>query len=1027
MALDLEYRRRIEKWQTYLMKRIYEPVKIVDLQGFKTKKLLPLSELESKPFELMKEGTPWGEKWEYCWFKTAVSLDESMKGKRIVFAGEPGGESSVYINGKNVGAFDHFHKHITLTECAQGNENYEILMECYAGHGPRVFESIPAHPGFETVPEPPENQVTVGRSTVGIWHEDIYQLCLDIRCLYEIRNNMDPTSLRVVKIDKLLKKFTLTIDLEISVEQLNQDCKEFRKTVKPLMEAKNGSSAPAFYSIGNSHIDVAWLWTLDETVRKCSRTFGTMLSLMGEYEDYKFLQSQPVLFQMVKDHYPQLYERMKESIKKGQLIPEGAMYVEPDTNVPWGESLIRQFVHGKRFYKEEFGIDSKLCWLPDVFGYSGALPQILKGCEVEYFSTQKIFWAYNGGMKFPYITFWWEGIDGSKVLSHFHTRYESHANPETVIARWKDREQEEIESRLFAFGYGDGGGGPTRDHLEFIKRQGDLEGSPKCMMRHPVEYFEYLKTSEEGVNHTYKGELYFQAHRGTLTSQAKTKRGNRKSEIALRDAEIYGVFTNILTGNNFDHTTVDAQWKLLLLNQFHDILPGSSIEQVHVEAERDFDRILRETKNITGNLLKMLTDNNENSVTYFNSLSFDVDTIVELPDGFTAVTDQNNIQRTVQKYNDKYYVRVSIPMFGSVSLKKSHRVKESDASEVQRTETYVLENTFVRVLFNEYGEITHVYDKVNDRIVSEGICNQIKMYKDVPTNWDNWDLDSSYKEMPVALGEKATIKYVNGPLFQSLIIERKINQSVYTQEVVLEENSPRIDFHTVVDWRESHKLLKVNFPVNIQTDEALNEIQFGYLKRPNHQSRQYDQDRFEVSNQRWTALTEENYGVAVLNDCKYGVNMEDNSINLTLLKSGLAPDMNADKGIQEFTYSLYFWSGSFMDCDLIKQAYALNSKPAMSLGEKHLDSLIRFQSSNVFLDTVKPAEDGSKDIILRFYEAKKMTSNIKVDLNFDFGSASEVNMLENEKASVETNPQGFSFTIKPFEIKTFKVSMKNKQ
>lgn len=1020
MALDLEYRRRIEKWQKHLKNRFYTSLKTVELKGFKTKELLGLSDLESKSFEPMKEGTHWGEKWEYCWFKTTISLDESMKGQRIEFAGDPGGESSVYINGEHAGAFDHFHKYVTLTECAKGDECYEILMECYAGHGPRVYESIPAHPGLETVPEPPKNQVTVGRSSVGIWHEDIYQLWLDIQTLYEIRNNIDPKSLRVVKIDKLLKKYTLVIDLEQPTEQLNQDCKDFRKTVKPLMDAKNGSSAPIFYSIGNSHIDVAWLWPLAETVRKCSRTFGTMLSLMEEYPHYKFLQSQPHLFQMVKDHYPELYNRMKESVKNGQLIPEGAMWVEPDTNVPWGESLIRQFIHGKRFYKEEFGIDSKLCWLPDVFGYSGALPQILKGCEVEYFSTQKIFWAYNGGMKFPYITFWWEGIDGTKVLSHFHTRYESHSNPETVIARWRDREQEEVETRLFAFGYGDGGGGPTRDHLEYIKRQEDLEGSPKCIMSHPVEYFEYLKSSEEGVNHTYKGELYFQAHRGTLTSQAKTKRGNRKSEIALRDAEVYGVFSNILAGNRFDNTVLDEYWKLILLNQFHDILPGSSIEQVYVESERDFEKIIKDTAKISQDSLKMLIDNNNRCITYFNSLSFDADTLVELPEGFTAVTDTLGNELTVQHYKNKNYVLTCIPMFGSTTLEKS--VETSVVHVMKASEPNVLENPYVKVVFNEYGEITSVYDKINRRTVSAGVCNSIKMYKDVPTNWDNWDLDASYKEMPVTLDQKAQItKAADGPLFQSLIIQREINNSVYTQEVVLRNDSPRIDFNTVVDWKESHKLLKVNFPVNIQTDEALNEIQFGYLKRPNHQSRQYDQDRFEVSNQRWTALTEENYGVAVLNDCKYGVNMDGNSINLTLLKSGLAPDMNADKGIQEFTYSLYFWNGSFMDCDLIKQAYLLNSKPARVLGHRNLDSLIRYDSGNVFLDTVKPAEDGSSDVILRFYEAKKMTSNIDVKLNFDFKQVTEVNMLEHHKADVVTNPGGFSFTVKPFEIKTFRV------
>ncbi len=1022
MALDLEYRRRIEKWQKYIQKRFFTPVMNVELLGYKTKDLLNIDRLQDKPFEKMAPGTPWGENREYCWFKTSVILDESLKGKRIEFACEPGGESSVYINGKIRGAFDLYHKYVTLTQNAEGNECYDIFMECYAGHGPRVYESIPAHPGFETVPEPSEKQTVTGESVIGIWNEDIYQLWLDIQTLYEIRNNIDPKSLRVVKIDKLLKKYTLTIDLEQSTEQLNEDCKKFRKIVKPLMEAHNGSSAPVFFSIANSHIDVAWLWPLAETVRKCSRTFGTMLSLMEEYNDYKFLQSQPHLFEMVKINYPDLYEGMLKSIKKGQLIPEGAMWVEPDTNVPSGESLVRQFIYGKKFYKDEFGVDSKLCWLPDVFGYSGSLPQILKECEVEYFSTQKIFWAYNGGMKFPYITFWWEGIDGTKILSHFHTRYESHSNPETVISRWRDREQEEVESRLFAFGYGDGGGGPTRDHLEYIRRQKDLEGSPKCEMCHPVSYFEYLKTSEEGINNTYKGELYFQAHRGTLTSQARIKRGNRKSEVLLRDAEVYGVFSNILAGNNFNCRSLDAEWKLLLLNQFHDILPGSSIRQVNIEAERDYETLKNSTNKIIDNCLGMTVKSDSDFITWFSSLSFDADFIVSLPEGFDQVTNINGNPLSVQSYTGKNYVNIKIPMFGSTVLKKSEITLSTSAIKVDNPG--ILENDFVKLVFNEYGEITEIYDKKNHRTVSNGICNSIKMYKDVPTNWDNWDLDSSYKDVPVKLPNKAKItKGASGPLFQSIVIERQINNSNYQQEVILNNNSPRIDFKTVVNWNESHKLLKVNFPVNIQTDEALNEIQFGYVKRPNHQSRQYDQDRFEVSNQRWTALTEENYGVAVLNDCKYGVNMEGCSINLTLLKSGLAPDMYADKGTQEFTYSLYFWNGSFMESDLIKEAYKLNNPPTMHAGYADFNSLIKFESKNVFLDTIKPSENGSEDIILRFYESKKMTSDINIILNFKFESVEEVNMLENKKSDVNFTDDGFMFTIKPFEVKTFRVKI----
>ncbi len=360
-----------------------------------------------------------------------------------------------------------------------------------------------------------------------MWQEDVYQLWVDVETLYQIRENVDRDSLRVAEIDRALRDFTVIVDYERPRAEMLETVRACRRRLAPLLACVNGSTAPTMFAFGHAHLDVAWLWPLAEMERKIARTMATQLALMAEYPEYKFLQSQPHLYRVVKTRYPELYARIRTAVEAGQLIPEGGTWVEPDTNIPGGESLIRQFIYGRRFFQEEFGVACKLLWLPDVFGYSGALPQIMRGCGIRYFSTQKIFWSYNGGDPFPYNTFTWEGIDGSEVFVHLHNDYSSRTGPAAVIQRWNERVQKDgFSTRLFPFGWGDGGGGPTRDHLEFLRREGDLEGVPRVIIASPLAYFEDHE-AKGWPDERYVGELYFQAHRGTYTSQARTKRGNR--------------------------------------------------------------------------------------------------------------------------------------------------------------------------------------------------------------------------------------------------------------------------------------------------------------------------------------------------------------------------------------------------------------------------------------------------------------------------------------------------------------------
>jgi alpha-mannosidase len=1160
--LTKEWKRRVDNWRQELPNHVYRPLGALPVNGFLTYDQLTAEEASQGEFEPMPVGTKWGAKWEYGWFKGQVVLPEAAAGKRIVLQVDVGAESAVYVDGVAVGAASPppnwlrrhqaalLYREILLAQSGVPGATYEIMVEGYAGHGPRKSYAGPIPPGRQSVPEPPPTQAAIGQSSFGVWQEDVYQLAIDVETLYEVRENLDPDSLRVMEIDAGLRDFTAIVDFELPNEEMLETVRACRERLKPLLECVNGSTAPTMYAFGHAHIDVAWLWPLAETERKCVRTFASQLALMEQYPEFKFLQSQPHLYWMVKTHYPKLYERIKKAVRSGQFLAEGGMWVEADTNISGGESLIRQFVHGRRFFVDEFGVDCELMWLPDVFGYSGAMPQIMVGCGIKYFSTQKIFWAYNSDVTFPLNTFWWEGIDGSQILVHLHNDYNSRTNPASVIQRWKERVQKDgFATRLLPFGWGDGGGGPTRNHLEFLRRQVNLEGVPKVVIASPIDYFK--DQERKPVPHRYVGELYFQAHRGTYTSQAKTKRGNRRSEFALREAEMWGVAAQALKGYVYPLERMDGAWKAVLLNQFHDIIPGSSIARVYEEAEAAYADVIARANDVTaqataalaaddtatdidrtrsrlilsdgaaqrelrkqdkeqllaelqegdirkgqvvslcdfgafvdlggadglvhlselswrrvshpsevlqvgdevevyvlnidrdrrriGLSLKRLESDPRSTIaeryhidqlvegtitkgdalTVFNSLSWPRAVLVALPGDWYGAKDEDGLL-TTQNIDGTAYVEVTVPPCGWTTIYAEDPL--AMASSLQATPT-LLENDLLRVAFNERGEITSMLDKESGRELAAGTCNSLKMYKDVPTNWDAWDLDSMYEDTPVALdGPAAVTVLASGPLVARVQVRRTLNQSEMTQTIGLRQGSRRVDFHTVIDWRESHKLLKVNFPVNIYNTEALHEIQFGHIARPTHKSRPFDADRFEVCNHKWTALTEGNCGVAVLNDCKYGVNVDGASINLTLLKSALAPDMNADKGRQEFTYALYAWNGPFFDSGLVREGYDLNIDPVTAAGDGGQGSLFSVDAPNVIVETVKPAEDGSGDVIVRLYESMRAASRCTLSTSLPVSKAVQTNMLEEHEGDLELQEGKLPLEFRPFEVKTVRFS-----
>ena len=726
--LSSEWDGRIGHWIRTLKEDFYEPLGEIRMEAFRTDRHLKYEELNGAEFVPAPSGFTWGNTWEYCWFRGSLCLPKEAEGERIVLDLKPGGESTLFVNGQEFGTYradwiaeaHHYMADNTITFHAQPGTSYRIDMETYAGHDFPNWGSCatgPVLPGSYQGGQNEGHRRTLGECTFGIWHEEAYQLYMDVMTLWHLLRRIDQDSLRAARIASALKQFAKDVDFEQDRRARNADYRRARENLKEVLGAVNGSTAPLFWAMGNAHLDMAWLWPVAETERKTARTFAAQLRLLEEYPDYYYIQSQPAAYEMCRLHYPDLFEKIKKAVGEGRWIADGAMWVEPDTNMAGGEALIRQLIHGKRYFREMFGVDSKVLWLPDSFGYTAALPQILKGCDVPYMVTQKIFWSYNDSERFPYHYFYWEGMDGTRVTSFLPTSYTYQTDPEQTGGVWKDRVQkEDLEAFLFPFGYGDGGGGPVRDHVEYVLRQKNLEGSPRMKMGAPEEFFHWME-QEGGPKHTYTGELYFSAHRGTYTSQAGIKRNNRRSELALREMEFLGSLA-VTAGFSYEMDRADRLWKILLFHQFHDILPGSSIKRVYEDALAAHEALQKEALQMTdgaaGCLLKQ-----DGGISFFNSLSFRREAIVTLPAeyGSGAVTQEGCRIPVSRNADGTVQALISIPSCGAVSLYPLEAYR-SEGREIKPCEEaveaavwqdeagYRMENEHIAVRVDACGQIT---------------------------------------------------------------------------------------------------------------------------------------------------------------------------------------------------------------------------------------------------------------------------------------------------------------------------------
>lgn len=1040
-----EWKDRIGHWIKTLEKDLYHPIGEIQWEMFLTMEELKLEEVKKQQFFPVETGTVWGHTWEYGWFRGKVKIPRQAKGERIVVDLQAGGEATVFVNDQTFGTYradwieepHHYLEDNYLTRCAREGEEYEIYMEVYAGHhfptyGVNTLRATgPLWEGDYEDPLTEGKRRVVGKSTFGIWQEEAYQLYMDVKTLEGLLLSLDETSLRAAKIEEALENFTLQVEFEQDIQGRKNDYKKAREALRPVLEAKNGSTMPRFYAVGNAHIDLAWLWPVAETRRKTARTFAAQLRLLEEYPDYRFIQSQPEAYEMCREYYPDLFARIVEAAKEGRWIVDGAMWVEPDTNMSSGESLIRQLLYGKKYYKEVFGVNSQVLWLPDSFGYTAALPQILKGCGVKYLVTQKVFWSYNGGEQFPYHYFYWEGMDGTKLTSFLPTSYTYKTSPAEANNAWKNRGQmRDLEVFLYPFGYGDGGGGPCRDHIEYAKRYENLEGCVRMQMTSPQQFFEEME-AEGGPKHTYVGELYLTAHRGTYTTQALMKKNNRRAEICMHNLELWSTFAS-LAGGEKRSEMLEKMWKVVLFHQFHDILPGTAIARVYEEAAKAFETLYQQSEEMSQEIFETLTEKEGYSV--WNPLGFERNAVITLPEIFKhgVLVDGNPV--CVSCTETGVRAAVTLPACGTVSLEPAIVEQEKEkAIAVETEEGFCLENGYLRAIVNSKGEVISLRLKEDgwNREYAAKPMNHFQMYKDIPRRYDSWDIDSTYREQEIVEAVSNVSCRILNPEGAEAVLEvcGLVGTSPYRQQICLASNGKRVEFRTTVDWKEQHRLWKVAFPIEVYGENGINETQFGYVQHPTHRSRQYDQDRYEVCNHRYSALCDQNHGAALLNDCKYGISMNGNVLELTLLRGAVVPDRHADQGIHTFTYAIYPWSGSFYDSETVWQGYELNVEPKVVPGRCESFSAITLDKKNIILDTVKMAEDGSGDLILRMYESKKADTDVSVKINLEHfraevESAQLCDLLENKQSVLECEDGEIKLHFRAFEIKTLRINWK---
>jgi alpha-mannosidase len=1020
---------------------------------------LPIgNEVDDSSWEIIKPQAHWGQSSTDFVLRSSFTIPadwpQDADCALILSLGEVGDfshpEALIYIDGMAYATCDRHHQEVLLCADWQDGSSHTLALHLWTGLGDRNFINGLAQTGelaHDYLLMQPTKIVQIDQPT----RDFIANVRVTLGAIHALDENVPARGKLLHALNMAFKVLEMR---EPFGEAFYASIPDATATLRELIGQAGASSDVKVSATGHAHIDVAWLWTVEQARHKAGRTFHTVQRLMEQFPEYHFTQSQPQLYDFVRQDFPELFETIKQRVAEGRWEIIGGMWVEADCNLSGAESLARQFLLGRSFFAQHFGAaaETPVLWLPDVFGYAWALPQLIKQAGLQYFFTIKIGWnQYN---RLPYDSFWWQGIDGTRVLTHFSTTpdgsmfastYNAKATPEQLMGTWTNFRQKDlgrgtkVPPLLMAYGFGDGGGGPTREMLENIREMGSFPALPQIAQSSVGAFFDELESTFGDTLPTWNGELYLELHRGTYTTQGRNKRANRFSEFLLHDSEYLATQAWLLDPDyRYPHSTFRQAWELICLNQFHDIIPGSSIGEVYVESQRQYDQIKQLALQTQAKALETIAQHIEGALLVIN------------PTGFVRA-DLAFWQGHLPAKAHVEYARKREPVFTQETAQGTWLAIESGSpfsvtvlkivpgevapltSKLVATPT-LLENSFVRVELNEDGDITRIFDKTNGRevIVPGSLTNQFQAFEDRPQNWDAWDIDIFYDDKMWTADPATSVQVVeSGPLRATLQVERQILNSPYTQCLSLSYNSPRLDVETSIDWHERHILLKVAFPVDILSPTATYEIQWGNVQRPTHRNTSWDWARFETCAQKWVDLSEGNYGVSLLNNGKYGHDIRDNIIRLSLLRSPTSPDPAADQGRHIFSYSLLPHTGSWNE-DTIGAAYALNDpfivyaspssatsrQDAMTLSS--LESLIAADQPNIVIETIKQAEDGD-GIIVRLYESQRCRGPVTLSSSFPLKSAWHTNLLEQNEQELQVSGQHITISVRPYEIVTLRL------
>jgi len=985
---------------------------------------IPASEARSREYLPFSVGQAWGGAWDTTWFRMRARIPEPWRGSEVAALLDLGGAGMVGFTAEGLvwegdqprQGLHLKHRDYVVARPAVGGEAVELMIEAAAN---------PIPPWGETqwpllMPDVDGAAIyRLGQADLAIVRRDVDALYFDMLVLVQLLETLTDDSTRASEVARALESVCDAVERDGVVAAVSVA----RAALAPALASAAGPDAHRTTAVGHAHIDSAWLWPIRETKRKCARTFSNALRLMEDYPEYRFSASQAQQYRWMKEGYPSLYERMRDQVRAGRFEPIGSMWVEADCNIPSGESLVRQIVHGKRFFLDEFDRETTDLWLPDVFGYSAALPQILDAAGISSFLTQKMSWSETN--RFPHSTFWWEGIDGTRILTHFppaDTYNGDMSVGELTKGERQFAQQAESKHSLYPFGYGDGGGGPTRAMLESARRLTDLEGAPRVGIDTVASFWEQVRAESPDLP-VWVGELYLEYHRGTYTTNGPIKRANRRNEQALRAAELWSVAAGqAFSWDGYPAARLDEAWKLLLLNQFHDIIPGSSIHWANDDCLRDHARIEAiASEVITAAQLAMV----ERIAPSLGSR----DAVV-----FNAASRPRREVVSVETGEGPKLVPVSVPACGYVTI--DLHAAATDAPDEVDVSDRSLENALLRVEWGADGLLTSIFDKEHRReVLAPGTRgNVFQLHEDHPKEFDAWNVDIDYLDARTDITDVSSIAAVErGPVRGAVQFVRELGHSRITQTMRLTSGSRRLEFVTEVDWHERHKFLKVAFPVNVHAARATYEIQFGHLERPTHVNTSWDVARFEVCAHRWADLSEPGYGVALLNDCKYGYDVHGNVMRLSLLRSPGWPDPESDQGSHHFSYALFPHAGDLREAGVVAEAEAFNiplvvvSPPrregwfgyAPSLMSPRSESFVSADRPNVTIEAVKKA-DREDALVVRISESWGTRGPVRISTTLPVRSATRVDLLERDLGDVPCAGGVVELDLRPFELVTVK-------